>query len=116
MGRYAFGVEAEGLVEKFLLERGCEILKTRYKTKYGEIDILAKSAKTLIAVEVKGRRKMEREGIVSEKQFRRIENSLKFFLSNNGEYSNFTLRVDVALVAGGSIEYIKNVWLENEEY
>ncbi len=49
----AFGEEAS---EKFLINKGYKILHTNYKTKIGEIDIIAKKNNIICYIEVKTRR------------------------------------------------------------
>lgn len=41
---------------RFLMENGYAILKRNYRTRFGEIDIVARSGETIVFVEVKSRR------------------------------------------------------------
>ena len=50
------GKLGEELAAEALRELGYAILATRYRTRYGEIDIVAKDRDTLVFVEVKARR------------------------------------------------------------
>jgi putative endonuclease len=54
--RQKFGRESESIVAKQLKKHGYKILEQNYRTKLGEIDIIAKDKKTLVFVEVKARR------------------------------------------------------------
>ena len=54
---YWFGIIAEYIAIFFLLMNGYKILKRRYKTFAGEVDIIARKSKAIISVEVKARRK-----------------------------------------------------------
>ena len=49
------GAQAEALAVKFLQTQGLQILTTNYYHRFGEIDIIARSAKIIIFVEVKSR-------------------------------------------------------------
>ncbi len=49
------GKETEDFAADYLKDRGYIILERNYKTKIGEIDIIAKQGKNLIFVEVKSR-------------------------------------------------------------
>ena len=71
---YVKGVVAEKIICKFLEADNYKIIKKRYKSKYGEIDIIALKEDTLIVGEVKAR-KIESDGIiaVNERTRRRIE-------------------------------------------
>ncbi len=49
------GKKAEDIAEKFLKEKGYEILQRNYQFGHGEIDIIAKDGDVLVFVEVKSR-------------------------------------------------------------
>ena len=93
--RYYFGIWAERVAMLFLVLKGYQILKWRYKSHFGEIDILAKKATTLIAVEIKARRSHALiHQVLSPKQVDRIQRSLQFFVSRHEKYQNYSLRLD----------------------
>ena len=112
---YLFGLLAEYYAIFILFFKGYVLIKHRYKTKLGEIDLIFKKGNSIIAVEVKGRsdRNIAIGEVVSPRQFYRILNSLKIFLNKNEKYSNFDIMVDVVLVHKNLwFEHIKNVWVE----
>jgi putative endonuclease len=51
-----FGQEGEALAARHLKKNGYRIIEKNYRTKLGEIDIIAKDKDTLVFVEVKSRR------------------------------------------------------------
>src|SRR5919204_2893335 len=53
--RQALGVSGEDLACAELRRRGYAILERRYRTKFGEIDIIAREGPTIVFVEVKAR-------------------------------------------------------------
>ena len=53
--RQALGISGENLACDELQRRGYEILDRRYRTRFGEIDIIAREGKTIVFVEVKAR-------------------------------------------------------------
>jgi len=53
--RQSLGKAGEDLACGELTRRGYAILERRYRTRYGEIDIIARSGETLVFVEVKAR-------------------------------------------------------------
>lgn len=112
---YLFGLIAEYYVIILFFFKGYKLLKHRYKTKLGEIDLIFKKNNNIIAVEVKARKDkniMVGE-VVSKKQFIRILNSLKIFLNKNERYFNFDLRIDVVLINNFfKVQHIKNAWVE----
>jgi putative endonuclease len=54
--RISLGKSGEDFACRELERRGYEILARRFRTRYGEIDIVAREADTLVFVEVKARR------------------------------------------------------------
>jgi putative endonuclease len=53
--RQALGMVGEELAARELASRGYAILERRYRTRYGEIDIVAEDGETLVFVEVRAR-------------------------------------------------------------
>ena len=54
--RQQFGKESESLAVRYLKKNGYKILEQNYRTRLGEIDIIAKKKKTIVFVEVKSRK------------------------------------------------------------
>ena len=54
--RQQFGKKSEELAAWYLKKNGYKILEQNYRTRLGEIDIIAKDKKTIVFVEVKSRR------------------------------------------------------------
>ena len=109
---YWFGLLAEYYAIIVLSFKGYILLKHRFKTKMGEIDLIFKKGHNLIAVEVKARKDTSTniEEVVSHRQYHRIINSLKIFLNKNEIYSNFNIMVDVVLVnCNLKISHLKNI-------
>jgi putative endonuclease len=53
--RQNLGKRAEDLASRELVSRGYQILQRRFRTQYGEIDIVARDGGTLVFVEVRAR-------------------------------------------------------------
>jgi putative endonuclease len=51
----ALGPRGEGMARIFLQEKGLEIIEENYRTRWGEIDLIARDGPTLVFVEVKTR-------------------------------------------------------------
>ena len=62
--RQALGKLGESLACEALRRQGYAILATRYRTRFGEIDIIAEHAGVLVVVEVKARRSAARGSAV----------------------------------------------------
>lgn len=109
---FAKGVAAEDLAAQHLMAKGFEILDARFKTKFGEIDLIIKKAKLICFVEVKTRQSIE-EALhsITPRAQKRIEQSALYFLSQNSQYESFDLRFDViAITAPFDILHLDNAW------
>lgn len=101
---------------KFLTDNGYEIIKRNYRTKFGEIDIVAKEKEEIVFVEVKTRSSKKygipREAVDKNKINHIINVSKYFILKNNLE--NYFLRFDIieiyVLKNNYIINHIKNVF------
>lgn len=83
----------------FLKLKGYSIIARRYKTPFGEIDIIAKKKKTLIAVEVKSRPNYEEAVFsVTKRQQMRIKRTLSCFLSRMLHNEFKEIRFDVIVI------------------
>jgi len=92
---YQFGILAEKITMFFLRLKGYQILEWRYKTKFGEIDIIAKKSRIIVAVEVKARKsKILSEEVLHSKQVERIKKAAEFFIAKNPKFQNYDLRLD----------------------
>ncbi len=95
---YQYGVESESAAISFLENKGYKIISSRYKTKLGEIDIVAETASTLVFIEVKARKGRELiETILRRSQVNRIRNAAQIFLVKNSKYQNHDIRFDFIL-------------------
>jgi putative endonuclease len=111
---YNFGLFAEFIACLILRLQFYQILHKRYKTKLGEIDIIAKRGRQILFVEVKGRKAPEYiMEVVSKNQQRRLIQAAKLFLSQNPKLANYDLRFDLIFIARPfHITHIKNAWGE----
>lgn len=109
---YAKGVAAENQAEDYLKAQGYEILRSRYKTKYGEIDLIARANDLICFVEVKVRaKKVDALEAVTPRTRKRIQNAALFFISENPELNDYAMRFDVITISGdGSISHLDNAW------
>lgn len=80
---YRQGRFAENMAACLLICKGYKILKQRFKTPVGEIDIIVRRGSTLVAVEVKQRSSFLNAGeSITFKQRKRIEMALSLYLRN----------------------------------
>lgn len=109
---YAKGIGAEDMAARYLEAQGYTIIARRYKTKWGEIDLIARDAEILCFIEVKIRQ-TEAQALeaITLRARRRIEQSALFFLTQHPEYEGFTLRFDViAVTRPFKILHLDNAW------
>ncbi len=78
------GDRGERAAARFLRRRGLRVLHRGYRTRLGEIDLIARDGETLVFVEVKARRQgVPAEAVTPEKQ-RRITLAALHFLRKYG--------------------------------
>jgi putative endonuclease len=97
---YIVGVEAESSARRLLENKNYQILAQRYKTKAGEIDLVAKRGDHLAFVEVKSRRTHDEAAYsIAPRQQARIALAAEVFLGEHGELSQCSASFDVVLVS-----------------
>ena len=109
---HARGLSAEFWVAWYLRLTGWRILKHRYKTRAGEIDLIVKKRKTVAFIEVKARksRRAAMEAVTPASQ-KRISKAAKIFVSEHPKAGFFTLRFDVVVVRPWALpERIENAF------
>ncbi len=106
------GKTAELLAIAYLKKNGFVVLKHNFKTKVGEIDIIAYKKRVLVAFEVKYRSDSNvLEYAISINQQNRIRRALEYFLKQNLKFNNYNLRIDAILINKvGNIKIINNAW------
>jgi putative endonuclease len=96
---YATGVAAESSARGLLESKDYRILAHRYKTKGGEIDLVAKRGDHLAFVEVKRRKTQEEAAYaVLPRQQARIAVAAEIFLGEHSELAHCSASFDVILV------------------
>lgn len=95
---YKTGVWAEYYAALRLMMKGYRILNFRYKTKVGEIDIIAKKGRIIAFIEVKYRQSLD-DGVtaVSPQSQGRIRRAGEYFILGN-RFESHTLRFDVVAI------------------
>jgi putative endonuclease len=94
------GLSAEARAAAYLMVKGYRILARRFRTPYGEIDIVARRRQLLAFVEVKARASLDEAAYaVTERQQQRIIEAAQAWLMAHPEHADFDLRFDVMLIA-----------------
>ena len=109
---YIFGIFTENIAKLFLTICFYRILESRYKTKFGEIDLIVKRGNLVAFVEVKGRKsKKNIHETITNHQKKRIIQSSNYFLMKNKVYGECYFRYDAFLFSPPLfIKYIKNAF------
>jgi len=94
------GLSAETRAAAYLVAKAYRILARRYRTPYGEIDIVARRRNLLTFVEVKARASLDDAAYaVTPRQQQRIIDAASAWLMAHPEHASFEERFDVILIA-----------------
>ena len=114
--RQQFGKSGEDLAVRYLKKNGYQVLCRNYRTRFGEIDIIAKDADTIVFVEVKSRRTLtygHPKYSITQKKQERISKTALYYLKEN-EQSTSRARFDVVTINSADkktdVEIIKNAF------
>ena len=98
--RQKFGEKGEALAVRRLKKAGYKIIETNYRTRLGEIDIIAKDKDTIVFVEVKSRRSVHfgnpKQALTLQKQ-KKISMVALYYLKTTGQ-DDARARFDVVSV------------------
>jgi putative endonuclease len=98
------GLSAETRAAAYLVIKGYRILARRFRTPYGEIDIVARRRNLLAFVEVKARSNLDDAAYaVTPRQQQRIIEAAQAWLMAHPEHADFDLRFDAVLIAPGRL-------------
>jgi putative endonuclease len=101
---FGLGLSAESRAAAFLVAKGYRIAARRFRTPFGEVDIVARRRGVLIFVEVKARSTLDAAAeSLQVRQQRRIADAAAFWLSLNPHDVGSDIRFDAMLVAPGKI-------------
>jgi len=99
--RQRLGDGAEALARRHLESAGLECVATNYRCRVGELDLVMRTAGTLVIVEVRyrgpGARYSARDSVSPSKQ-RRIARAAEQFLCRHPYYGDTALRFDVVCI------------------
>ena len=94
------GLSAESRAAVMLLAKGYRILARRFRSPYGEIDIVARKRNLVAFVEVKARATLDKAAYaVTPRQQARISDAAQAWLMAHPEHAEFELRFDAMLIA-----------------
>jgi putative endonuclease len=105
---FRVGVSAESRAAAYLAGRGYAIAARRFKSRVGEVDIVARRGPELVFVEVKARNRLDDAALsVTPRQQKRIVAAAEAWLADHPDDGLRDIRFDVILVArNGATEHI----------
>ncbi len=106
---YAKGIQYEALAEKYLHSHGYNILGKRYKTRYGEIDIVAEKSQIICFIEVKYR-KYNPENALIVRQMKRIIETAYIWITENYIINLPCMRFDVICISNNGLQYFEHAF------
>ncbi|MFZ3358005.1 MAG: YraN family protein [Xanthobacteraceae bacterium] len=101
---FRLGLSAESRAAMFLIAKAYRIVARRWRTPFGEIDIVARRRRALVFVEVKARDTIDAAlEAVSQRSKSRIVDAAQFWLAQHPGDVSAEIRFDVIAVAPGKM-------------
>lgn len=108
------GADYEDAATRFLTDKGYRVVHRNYKTRWGEIDIIAERKGAIHFIEVKGRKEpcwYDPADAVRREKIKRIRNCALWYQAQQRKDAD--LRIDVIAITdtatGLSIQFFENV-------
>jgi putative endonuclease len=101
---FQLSLSAESRAAMLLITKAYRIVARRWKTAFGEIDIVARRRRALVFIEVKARANVDDAAeAVTERGKSRIIGAAEYWLASHPDDVNAEIRFDVILVAPGKM-------------
>ncbi len=108
--RYILGLKGELLAERYLKRKGMKLLRRRFRSAGGEIDLIFRDGAEIVFVEVKYRPKGKAgdgfEAVTPDK-LRRIGRAGDAFLAR---YPGVPARVDLVEITADGVSHVRNIY------
>ena len=110
MNKRSLGTDKEKMAAEYLIEKGYKILDMNFRTRFSEIDIIARHESELVFIEVKYRRNTAsgypEEAVNYQKQMK-IRKASEYYMMVKGYVIDRTnIRYDVISITGDDIYHI----------
>jgi len=104
LAAFRLGISAESRAAFFLITKAYRIVARRWRTPFGEIDIVARRRRDLVFVEVKARERFDDAAeSVTERTRQRIVAAAEMWLAHRPQDAQCTIRFDVILMVPGKM-------------
>ncbi len=113
MNKRQTGSKWEDEAARYLTSMGLVILERNFRSRFGEIDIIAKDADYTVFIEVKYRKTASfgnPEEAVDIKKIRTISKVADYYRVVRKKAAYSKMRFDVIAIEGGSIKWYKNAF------
>jgi putative endonuclease len=101
---FRLGLSAESRAAMLLIAKAYRIVARRWKTPFGEVDIVARRRRDLVFVEVKARDNFDDAAeAVTERSKQRIVAAAEAWLAHHPDDAQCFIRFDVILIAPGKL-------------
>ncbi|MBR5965207.1 MAG: YraN family protein [Treponema sp.] len=113
------GDAGEDAARALYAQKGFSLVERNFRTRFGEVDIIVQKGDLLVFAEVKALPHGNSDVLAAElgpRKRRKIVETAKYFLKNNRQYSNKTIRFDVVVVGlpgFESVHLIEDAFLDN---
>ena len=104
------GTEGEDAAAEFLSANGYAILARNFRSREGELDIVAKKDRVLHFIEVKSRKNAlhgEPAEFVTPEKIRKMVKTISYYTYSN-RICDEPMQIDVIAITSGKIDFIEN--------
>jgi putative endonuclease len=115
MNRSAAGARGEDQAVQLLESEGLSVIARNFRTRVGEVDIVALEGDSVVFVEVKAWSKYGIEDLeyaIGPRKIARIVETAKIFLSLHREYNCMAVRFDVVFIGPDGIRHLASAFTE----
>jgi putative endonuclease len=115
--RKVLGREGEDKAALYLEKKGMSVIVRNFRSRTGEIDIIALHGNILVFAEVKNWNLhgfAQLEYSINDQKQRRIIETAKFFLNSHREYKEMIIRFDVIFIGkDGAVTHLASAFSEH---
>ncbi len=115
----AIGRDSEESACMWLLKKDWNIERKNFRSRHGEVDIVAVKGNILAFIEVKSMNRCtlnDLQHVIGAKKRHSIIETSKLFLAMNRKYNQYRIRYDVILVQGNAcVRHMEGAFAEHDE-
>lgn len=114
---YAKGVMGEATAAAHLINQGMQLLTRRYRSPYGEIDLVLLDGDVLVFAEVKTREHgnvFNAQAAVTPFKQKRLVQTARCYLGEHPDHAARTIRFDVVTVTMDGVHHLPNAFYGTE--